>query len=98
MTLGQRVRFTHVLQRNRDLDGTVTWDKVSCGEREGVLVGFRTLKLGNIVTESDYDEFWGRSYTWNEFRQTGRVRAALIATNLYQNPIHVPREEVDATN
>lgn len=89
--LGQRVRFTQVLQRMDVKVGARArherhWLSVERAG-EGVLVGYRTQSNG-------YTEWWGPE-EGSEWRQTGTVRCALVATNLYRNPERVPLEALE---
>lgn len=87
MKLGQELTFTRTLRRVKDANGKVTWVPVPHPPQSGVFVGWRTLSLGHVI--------W---HEYAEWRRTGSVKAALVATHLHKSPVYIPRDDAVAPN
>lgn len=83
MKLGDIITFKRTLKRVKDHNGRVTWVPVNHEPKSGVFIGWRTLNLGHVI--------W---HEYAEWRRTGSVKAALVATHLHRAPVYIPREDV----
>lgn len=106
--LGDRVRFTATVKKDRTREALTTWSKAPLPRdyskvvggvpfTEGIIVGQRFLSDFKLATESDYDEWRDKPYTWTEARAIpGSARRAwLIAFELHRTPALVLDEHVE---
>jgi hypothetical protein len=91
VTLGQPITFTSTLKRVTKREKypskseLKTWVEAPCKEREGIVVGTRTLWNGNYETEDDPTD--GPS-SYFVFQQP--VPALLVAFALSRKPVLIP--------
>jgi len=92
MKFGQRVGFTHKLERKLRREpyevGGLTfhrtwkeWKRIVCPTASGIFIGERTLSNGTVAFETD----WGWIY-----KHDHSFRVALVAPNSRENPVYVP--------
>ena len=111
-TLGQRVRFSHPLQRalvemryvtrtegefQHKLGINKEWLPTPSKEFEGIIVGKRTLANGYGGTETDPgDDWFGHPYTYPVWSPAEHFTAWLVVKDLRSKPVLVLPEHVTA--